>query len=276
VAEWMGATRVWRKHVALISQKQIRDLLPLLEPGDLLFERREWYLSNVGLPGFWAHAALYVGTPEQRRKFFAEDGELRQWINSSGGENGDFELWLKTICPDAYKHSEKIQEVGHVPRVVEAIGEGVSFTTIEHSAACDSLAVLRPRLSKKEKARAILKAFQYSGRPYDFNFDFLTDASLVCSELVYKCYEPASGFTGLIFPLRDMLGRKVTPPNEMVRQFDSQFGTPAQQTDFVLFYDGREFERKAVAAPVEEFRKSWTRPKWHVLTSEANKKVTQD
>jgi hypothetical protein len=273
VSEWMGDTKVWRKETSLISQKQIREVLPQLEPGDMLFERREWYVSNVGLPGFWAHAAFFIGTPEERRKFFSGDEELCQWLREQDAADCDFEKLLMAKCPEAYALGIKPQEAGHVPRVLEAISEGVSFTTIEHSAGCDSLAVLRPRLSKKEKARAVLKAFQYSGRPYDFNFDFLTDASLVCSELLYKCYEPSNEFKGLTFPLQDMLGRKVTPPNEMVRQFDSQFGSPAQQSDFVLFYDGKERDRTAVAASVDEFKKSWTRPKWHVLTKEAHGKT---
>jgi hypothetical protein len=274
VSEWMGDTKVWRRNACLISPRQIRDLAHTLEPGDMLFERREWYVSNVGLPGFWSHAALYIGTPQERRAFFSGDDGLCSWIREQGGGAAcDFEGLLQAKCPGAYGLSLKKQEGGHAPRVLEAISEGVSFTTIEHSAACDSLGALRPRLSKTEKARAVLKAFQYSGRPYDFNFDFLTDASLVCSELIYKCYEPSAGYTGLSFPLIDLLGRTVTPPNDMVRQFDSQFGTPAQQSDLVIFYDGRELERKAVQAPVDEFRKSWQRPKWHVLTKEGNKKT---
>ena len=38
-------------------------------------------------------------------------------------------------------------------------------------------AILRPR----ELARAIERAFGYHARPYDFDFDFYTDTSLVCS-----------------------------------------------------------------------------------------------
>jgi hypothetical protein len=38
-----------------------------------------------------------------------------------------------------------------------------------------------------------------------------------------------------------------------------------QQSDLVLFLDGRERERRAVAASAEEFCASWKRPKWHIL-----------
>lgn len=50
VAEWMGDTRVARAHTFLVNDKQIAELAPRLEPGDVLLERREWYVSNIGLP----------------------------------------------------------------------------------------------------------------------------------------------------------------------------------------------------------------------------------
>jgi len=265
VSELMGDTRVWRKDVSLIGREQIEAMLPLLEPGDIIFERREWYLSNIGLPGFWTHVALYVGTPAERSLFFDNDAEVCELLNSQGVNSCGFENFLRAQHPGAYAVSLAAQEENLPPRILEATGEGVSFTTLEHSASCDSLAVLRPRLSKKEKAYAIGRAFGYQGRPYDFNFDFLTDASLVCSELVYKSYEPAPRLKGLHLPLVDMLGRKLTPPNEIVRQFDQNFGTDQQQVDLVLFYDGIESEKQARASSLEEFRKSWRRPKWHLF-----------
>ncbi len=264
VSEWMGDTKVYRPGRSLISQAQIKQLQPKLLPGDVLLERREWYMSNIGLPGFWSHAALYLGTPEERRIFFA-DADTQAWVKQQGEPSSDFELLLQTRYPKAYETSLKPQEEGHVVRVIEAISEGVSFTTLEHSADCDSLVALRPRLSKAEKAQALVRAFHYAGRPYDFNFDFSTDSELVCTELVYKAYEPAAGFRGLNFPLVEMLGRKVTPANDIAKQFDSQHGTPEQQFDLVIFLDGQERQRKAVEASLSKFRKSWQRPKWHVL-----------
>lgn len=264
VSEWMGDTKVYRPGHSLISQAQIKQLQPKLLPGDVLLERREWYMSNIGLPGFWSHAALYLGTPEERRAFF-DDAETRTWVKQQGEPGGDLETLLRARLAKAYEQSVKSQEQGHAVRVIEAISEGVSFTTLEHSADCDSLAVLRPRLPKREKAQALLRAFHYAGRPYDFNFDFATDSELVCTELIYKAYEPAADFRGLTFPLVEMLGRKVTPANEIAKQFDSHFGNSDQQFDLVIFLDGQERQRKAVEAPLTEFRKSWQRPKWHVL-----------
>src|SRR5688572_28968289 len=130
------------------------------------------------------------------------------------------------------------------------MSEGVVFTTLEHSAAADTLAVIRPRASKRDKAIAIARAFGYIGRPYDFNFDFHTDTSLVCSEVIYKAYEGS-----VSLPLVPMMNRINTPPNEIVREFDATYGTPRQQFDFVLFLDGHELQRAAVFGSLADFRK---------------------
>ena len=267
VAEWMGDTKVYRRNTSLISEAQALALPRRLLPGDVLLIRHEWYLSNIGLPGFWPHAALYIGTPEERRAAFG-DG-LADWLRTQDNAR-DFEAVLKARYPDAYAKS--LLPMHNRPvRVLEAISEGVSFTSIEHAVDADTLVVLRPKVPLAEKATALVRAFHYAGRPYDFNFDFATDAELVCSELVYKAYEPATGFAGLRLPLVSVLGRKTLPPNEIVKQFDKQFGTPAQQFDFVLFLDGQERTRTAAESTVELFRASWKRPKWHIIAQDLPK-----
>src|SRR5687767_97977 len=241
VSEWMGDTKVYRPKKSLISSEQIAELS--LQPGDIMLQRRDWYLSNIGLPGFWPHAALYIGTPEERKAYF-NDPEVVDWVKKAGEPSGDFEKLLATKYPEAYAWKDK-REHGHTYRVLEAMSEGVTFTTLEHSADADSMAVLRPKRSKKEKAAALYRAFYYAGRPYDFNFDFDTDASLVCTELVCKAYEPNPESAGLSFPVDTMLGRKVVPANLMVRHFDETYGTEKQELELIQFFDAKEKSKRA-------------------------------
>ena len=268
VSEWMGDTKVFRKGSHLISEGQVDAMHSRLQPGDIIFERHEWYLSNMGLPGFWTHVALYVGTPEERQAFF-DDPEVKAWVKSRGVADGNLEKLLQQSYPKAYAIGKTPLERGHQPRILEAISEGISFTSLEFTGAADSIGIIRPRLSKREKAQAILRAFHYSGRPYDFNFDFATDSALVCSELVFKAYEPGEGMKGLLLPVTEVMGRKVSTPNGMVRQFDKQLGTDAAQADFVIFIDGFEKEKRAVESTLGQFRSSWQRPNWHIMIQDA-------
>lgn len=268
VSSWMGDTKVARKHSHLISARQIAEMSKRLQPGDILFERHEWYLSNLGLPGFWTHVALYIGTADERRAYF-NNKEVRQWVMEQGAVDGDFETLLRQRYPAAYAKSLLPKEEQRPARILEAISEGVSFTSLDFTAAADSIGAVRPRLSGKDKAQAILRAFHYSGRPYDFNFDFRTDSTLVCSELIFKAYEPGNGMKGVRFPVSEVMGRKVSTPNGMVRQFDEQAGSTAAQAEFVLFLDGFEKEQRAVESTPEQFRVSWQRPNWHILIQDA-------
>lgn len=262
VAGWMGRTKVHRSHSSLITQEQIKILQHFLQPGDLLLERREWYLSNVGLPGFWTHVALYVGSPEQREAYFVDPATI-VWVQKQGVKR--FEELLQKTHPMAYQRSMETREGGYRLRVIEAIAEGVTFTTLEFSAACDSLAILRPKVPKKDKAVAILRAFEYSGRPYDYNFDFLTDNTLVCTEVIYKAYQPGSETAGLELPLEKIMGRVLLSPNSIVRFFAESYDKADRPMDLVLFLDGYEKEVIAMQSNLSSFLESWKRPKWHIL-----------
>lgn len=257
VAEWLGDTRVHRIERDLIDAAEIVAAATQSRPGDIVVERRNWYLSNVGLPGFWPHAALYLGSPQELAAFLDGDDEVK------AAYRGSFTRFLAKREARAWKRFTA-GEHGHPYRLIEAMSEGVVFTTIEHSFSADYAAALRPRLSKLEIARAIERAFGYAGRPYDFDFDFQTDRALVCSELVYKAYEPRKGVTGLRLTLDRVLGRPTLPPNTMIAQFDRELGQPGQQLDFVWFLDGREREKKSVWSTQEALRTSHRRPKWDI------------
>jgi hypothetical protein len=130
----------------------------------------------------------------------------------------------------------------------------------------DYIAALRPRLPQKDKALAILQAFEYQGLPYDFDFDFATDNTLVCTEVVYKAYQPRMGMEkGLDIPLVSILGRPTLPPNNIVELFDSETLSAEPHFDFVAFLDGSEKTQAAFFADSKALRESWKRIKWDFL-----------
>ncbi len=261
VAEWFGDTRTRRIGWYLIQPEQVQEMLPELQPGDVLLSRKNWYLSNVGLPGFWPHGLVYLGEPETFEAYYDEP-EVRAWILAETGKDQALHELLADRYPEHYL-SYRVGDGGHPFRVMEAISEGVVFNTLEHAAG-DYLVALRPRLDKVAKAQAVLAAFEHLDKPYDYDFDFATDHALVCTELVWRMYRPAEGKVGLDLHLVEVAGRRTLPANELARQYAIEADTPEQQLDFVWFWDARERDQRAVRADEAAFRASFERVKWDV------------
>ena len=235
VSTLIGDTKIRqpRHGKSLITPELVEQLRPLLQPGDILIERRNWYLSNAFLPGYWPHSALYVGTPEQLK---------------AEGLDKDMRIW---------NHLKKFEErdaSGHAYAIIEAVSEGVVFSTVEHSIGeADSVAVLRPQLTPLQKREVIARAFSHVGKPYDFDFDFFSADKLVCTEVVYRA------FNGLIdFPLVEIVGRKTLPALDIVKFWISPEGGP--QLAFVAYLDGDERTGKCEWAGAAELSVSVYRP----------------
>ena len=259
LAEWAGDTRFARAERRLIDDAALHAFHEKLEPGDIILERRNWYLSNVGLPGFWPHAALFTGTQQQILKALADEPEVKQAFGNLGAH-------YEKLAPRAWASLAQRDPGGHAQCILEAVSEGVVAASIEHSCGADYVAALRPRLPPVARARAIGRALTFWGRPYDFNFDFLTDDRVVCSELVVKAYEKAGdGDAGLSVPYVELVGRRAVPPTELVRLFRDQRNDPHRQLDFVYFLEGRESEQKAVVADADALASTCDRPKWDLV-----------
>ena len=254
--KWMGETQLvpWSEH--LISQERAAQLGPRLLPGDILLTRREWRLSGFGMPGYWSHSALYVGTVESRAAFFGREGA---WA-----EDG-FEAWLQEQCPDAYDAMLAKLESGIQPEVVEALSVGVVLNDISVAAHADSVAVLRPRLPRSEIAVALARGLSVTGLPYDYDFDFESDSAMVCSELICKAFASGPGMKGLRFPTANRYGRRMTVANDMAQLFAVELGSPAAQLDLIAFLDGDRATGQVEESGPAEFCTSWRRPKWYAI-----------
>ena len=235
MATFMGDTRIVRREPFIPEDLVQRTLAQTqLQPGDIILERRNWYLSNAFLPGFWPHCALYVGTPKELEAIGIKYSEL------------DAEA----------REAHQQPEHGHPRVILEAISEGVVFTSAEHSMHADYVAVLRPRLTDAQRAEVLRNAFRYHGRPYDFGFDFADESRLVCSELLYYSFGDK-----LKFDLEPVLGKSVVTPVGIMNKFVRERGKPDAKMDFVLFLDTPPGQNLARRATVEACCESAKRPK---------------
>lgn len=258
VAEWIGDTKVKRPGWYLITREQLETMNAELDPGDILFGRKNWYLSNIGLPGFWPHAILYIGSPDELRAYF-DDAAVLDWIEETTGERKSLTELLRDRHPERLQRYLKGDGRDEY-RVIEAVSEGVLLNTLEHASG-DYLAALRPQLDKVAKAQAILEAFGHLDKPYDFDFDFATDDALVCSEVVWRSYRPAHGKEGLELPLFDVAGRQTLPPNEIIKYWDEHRDDEESPLKFVYFLDADEQAQKAFVADEQALAQSHTRVK---------------
>lgn len=151
-----------------------RKLSRILQPGDVIITRHDDAASNLFLPGFWPHGALYIGTEEQRKK-----------MDATG------ETWRRHPCPDPNC-------------VLEARKDGVLFRPLHDTFNVDACVVLRPKLTVDQIREAIARAMTHHGKRYDFEFDFRRSDKLVCTEVIYRAYH---GIGDVEFKLKTRAGR---------------------------------------------------------------------
>ncbi len=164
----------------------VRDkLLKLVQPGDVFVTRHDDAMSNLFLPGYWPHAALYIGTDEQR------------------------------AAMDVGASMEEHQSMPGEVVFLESKKDGVLFRPAHDTLQVDACVILRPRLSPKNLSAALNRAISHGGKLYDFVFDFASADKLACTELVYRTYH---GFDGIDFGLAERAGRQCLAAEDLLNQ----------------------------------------------------------
>ena len=168
----------------LDGRKEVaEDLADNLQAGDILIDRTPFRLTDSFIPGYWGHAALWVGAEHE--------------LQGLG-------IWDDTLV-QPYQ-----DDIRSGRRVVEALRSGVQLNSLEHFLNVDDVAVLRfAGLRSDEKARVIQQALRQIGKRYDFNFDVETRDRLGCAELIYHAYGQVD------WPTRKQLGRSVIVPDDI-------------------------------------------------------------
>lgn len=239
ISRAVGGTRVReRDEGPRVRPGHLETIRRVARPGDILLERQDWFLSRAFMPGYWAHAALYIGTPQE---VAALGLATHEWVAPH---------WEEFNRPG---------KNGHRHAIIEAVPEGVRFTTLEHClGVADSAAVLRPaRITPDELKQAVARAFHHLGKSYDFEFDFFSADKLVCTELVARAYANSNQ---LEFPLVTVMGRRTLPPTEMVRKYCLERNSPNRQLDLVIFLDGHAHGKQAVQRDPDALATTLERP----------------
>lgn len=186
------------KYVKLGHQPQLptdidHEVTNQLQPGDVIVVRKEHAFTNYFLPGYWPHAALYIGSSDELQEMQLQDHE------------------------NVRKHWEQIEtaDASRSQRVLEAMKDGVRIRSLNNPYRSDAIAVIRPLLSKAEKSEAIGRGFFHAGKSYDFDFDFTRSDRLVCTEVVYRSFE---GVGNMNFKLTPRAGRLTLSAEDLLQK----------------------------------------------------------
>lgn len=222
IASIVSDLRIGRGYVRGIGPGTLDLLRSSLRPGDVLLIRAEDKITSAILPGFWAHAALFVGTQE-------------------------------TLAAMGIVGHPKVDRLRHILArldsgnglVVEAVPRGCRVHALEYCLRADHVAVLRPNLDAEALKACIVEAFSHVGKPYDFEFDFNVSTRIVCTELIYRSLH---GRGSIHFALTKRLGRFTLTADDMVRQLLEQPAGAAPFSVVELLLQESEAEAKQIPA----------------------------
>lgn len=162
-----------------VTSHILTEVSTLLKPGDIIITRHDDAMSNLFLPGFWPHAALYLGQRVERDQ-----------------------LELPPVGDDFMT-------------VLEAKKDGVKLRELRETLSVDAFVILRPRVTLEELKEALTRALSHEGKLYDFIFDFRKSERLACTEVIYRAFH---GIGPWRLELLKRSGRLVLPAENLIHQ----------------------------------------------------------
>ena len=200
--------------VITFSDAQHAEVKSLLQPGDIVLTYTAGYMSDVFIPGSFKHGITYIGSPAQRQ---------------AAGLNGA--RYMQATLPN-----------GKEADVIEAVAEGVIFNNLGFlmDTHVNRMAVLRPKLSPRQRVEFLTEVFSYHGDAYDFLFDFGDASKQVCTEVIWR---GINGRAGIDMALTKRGGHPTLSADDLVNY---HFKSGGKHFEFVLFAEGSGIGRQAV------------------------------
>jgi Permuted papain-like amidase enzyme, YaeF/YiiX, C92 family len=187
-----------------VKGDDVRALIDVLQPGDILLRAYANYLDGKFIPGKFSHAGLYCGAVHEddralvgtRQRSRGARDEARSALFHTGAQMVVHAMAEGVFIEDILTFSRCDQLVVlRLPRQI-ALRPDAAPSPIDPTLLSPEEHSLRERLASGEAipreeftALAITEALRNVGRAYDFGFDFSDFKRLSCSELVYWCYK---------------------------------------------------------------------------------------
>lgn len=219
-----------RKHW-LITNDNLSKYLEIAKSWDILLTRWNRNASNLSIPWFWKHMAMYIGPWEYLKKHF-------KW--------------------------EYVEELNDNSKyIIEATWKWIEIVDVfEFASHIDYLWVSRTVFSKEKIKRTIKNVLSNMWKWYDFIFNFYSDKKLVCTALILKSYAKENEKDEWIEIELEKIWINLTyPPNSFIKKLNEEQEKKYPEIEWVFFIDSIEKTWKNFVSSVTELLESWKRPK---------------
>lgn len=187
-----------------------------LKPLDLIYEKRNFTLSNYTIPGHWGHVAVWLGTKE----------ELIQ-----------LGVWDK----DYFEPFRQAVEEGK--NIIEIRKKGMNFVSLEDFVNLDEIAVMRITNAIEKREEIFSNISDEMDATYDFAFNAQTPDKLTCSEMI------AYSYGDIHWPeMKTLIEVSLRPDDIAVLSIYKN-----SPEEFVLYFKGKQ-DKSAEQMSFEEWR----------------------
>lgn len=149
----------------LVKGDEMREVIKVIQDGDILIRGYKNYLDGYFIPGFFSHAGIYLGQVTEE-KVLEYNPEVKR---------------------TSIKEGEQI--------VIHSMANGVFMEDLLNFCRCDYMVILRRNFMVESTSSQVLThedvfktAVNFLDTPYDFGFNFSDIKALSCTELVFQCY----------------------------------------------------------------------------------------
>lgn len=183
---WIFLSKIKFKNKWIKEKNIINEFYKIWKPWDIILTRLNFIATNISIPGFWKHMSMYLWTWEYLKSNFKDP------------------IFNKL---DKNKHY-----------IIESTWKWVTIEEFEDFVSTvNYLWLFRTTFWDNKIKNAIIKTSKMLNKNYDYLFNYYSDTSFVCSELITKAYLKESEIDqGLSIQLEKVTWRLTYPPNNLV------------------------------------------------------------